>query len=388
MRTMLACFGMLALSLSALAQGPRFAVRRSAAPPNVVPLWCTDTNSLTLYRPDMSVASTTPLTGPAIILTVDRFGYLWMAGPTGVYDTLYQVDLLAPAPAIANSVVMLGSTLLYAAVSPDDKLWVVDTASRQLLHFDSGAILRGGVPIVTDQPTIANLAIAPTQDATTWGYFVWIATYNDPGAQARVLRIDPSGTHPDVGLFKSNARVLDVAIGPGGDVWIPIEVGGSTSTDRIDRHSADGSFLCSASSSGWTGTFSFSAVAAAGGRIWVGATDGHGNGSVNPKVVFEYDGCSFVQGWNLAPPSLPSGMTALCLDGLGNVWAGVHSTCEIVHIDAGTGMMTTIPACCGPQMRTTGTGYVLANVIYPGRDFDEDGVPNRAELLAGTNPFE
>jgi hypothetical protein len=29
----------------------------------------------------------------------------------------------------------------------------------------------------------------------------------------------------------------------------------------------------------------------------------------------------------------------------------------------------------------------MAHIIFPDRDFDGDGVSNRAELQAGTNPF-
>src|SRR5262249_47344103 len=99
---------------------------------------------------------------------------------------------------------------------------------------------------------------------------------------------------------------------------------------------------------------------------------------------------------SLAPRPL-----SVALDGEGAVWVASKYAgkmdekrpTDVVRLDGKTGAVlggfpVRFPYALGPETLGDLCGYVLANVVDPDGDIDHDGIANRAELLAGTNPFD
>jgi len=92
---------------------------------------------------------------------------------------------------------------------------------------------------------------------------------------------------------------------------------------------------------------------------------------------------------------------SVALDGEGAVWVASNyagradegKPVPVVRLDGATGATAAgfpvhFPRPVRPETLGDPTGYALASVIDPEGDLDGDGAGNRAELLAGKNPFD
>jgi hypothetical protein len=81
--------------------------------------------------------------------------------------------------------------------------------------------------------------------------------------------------------------------------------------------------------------------------------------------------------------ALPYGVS---IDGEGKAWTTVN-TPKSLYVRSPAGTSFKVPVGANPLNIGDTTGHLQAYIILPDADFDGDGVANRAELLAGTNPF-
>ena len=231
----------------------------STSIPNVYASFGTD-QTLRLFSPSGTELSATPFGFGGDVVTMDTLGRVWIAkGDTA------RLVALQPTPHVVGAWTLPGAVINNIAISPEGHLWVCDAGNRLLHRLDPH-----GTPLdafTHNLQTPVGLAVAPCSSAPE-GYYVWFTSTTHSTADAELRRVDPSRTSPDVVLFYGNHRLYGVAVDEHGDVWLPVGVGGSGSTDRLDQYSKDGVLLGSDLTSGWTGTdMSAAIVAPDGGRL-------------------------------------------------------------------------------------------------------------------------
>jgi streptogramin lyase len=337
-------------------------------------------SNLQSYSTSGSVLATSqvPFSG-ASSLAVDHQGHLWVA----LGDRIYHL-FLHGTPTVLSDFVLPGSGITRITSAPDGTLWINDSTLRQIIHVDTVGSVIQTYPV--PHPVSVGCAIAPAT-TTALGYYVWYTSYNEGSASAQLVRLDPE-TGSKVVRNYSNARLWSVAIGPDGDVWIPVEVGGSNSLDRLERLDFQGNLLGMASTTGWVGTYMIDAVVAPDGRVWCIAGDGHGDTNFNPGVLFEFTANGqFVKGINLKKNTNNPAPRGITVDGEGNLWIGVNGESSLFRYDPDSGSGAHIPLTSATNNRGDSTGYLQAFILFPDEDFDSDGTSNREELVSGDNPF-
>jgi streptogramin lyase len=273
-----------------------------------------------------------------------------------------------------------GSDLSEIAIAPTGDLWICDNRRRTVSRFTPSGTFIEDVAVTYE--STYGVAIAPHSEVAE-GYYVWYTSYTNDSALAEVVRLNPS-TGNRVRIPHTNARIWGLAVDHLGRIWVPLEVGGSPSRDRLVGYTADGTEFSSIVVN-VTGTFMIDGVVTPDGHIWCAAADGHGSGFINPAYLFEFDeNGSLLKEIDLGPDNLaPRGIFA---DGAGQVWTSLTAG-RAMHVEPRNGEAAFRVTVEHPVNRGDPAGYLQAFIIHPDLDFDGDGAPNRQELQGGRNPF-
>jgi hypothetical protein len=281
-----------------------------------------------------------------------------------------------------------GADFQAVAISPDGYIWVLDQGpGKRLLRTGADGLEGRSHPWFSlPAPSYGtDIAISRSTDST-WGYMVAIGLWHTCGgfcAAGVVSRLDPeSGAQTTVQHY----RVSAFGASPNGDVWIgdwrpgaPQEHGKIWRMDArlggAPGHRVELEWLRNA----WAFAFR------PDGHVLAASTHFGGH----PDVIFRVEPGSARYLANSYDEQIwlagSCGSTALWFAGDGSLWVP-RPDCHQMSIMAANGGIRSVDVRASAT-RGDPSGYTQALIIHPDADFDEDGMTNRDELLAGRNPF-
>jgi streptogramin lyase len=329
-------------------------------------------------RPDGAEISRVTVDIPVQGVANDPMGSVWLVGGTKVMQVQREPFLVRASTTIA------GASFNSVALSPDGHAWVTDQGRNRLIRLDaSGAVVAefDAPPTRIDPRGVAVLPLVNKN------YFVYYTSYSPKSSfTGELTRVDPLGG-PTISTVFPGDPVLSVAVTPQGTICVPVDSRGA-GQDRVEVWDMGLRTRLNSLSIPHDWKQMRAVVVTPDSHIWVATAENFGR--FLPAYLYHFDPAAnrLVESLPLSSPQEPGVYPSGCwCDGEGKVWVSVSTVDRLFIHDRRTQASSTLPVGDAPVNQGDPSGYLMAHIIFPDRDFDGDGVNNRAELQAGTNPF-